>query len=170
MGAPDDNVAVTLLSERDDDGTTTGNQGWTSVETVLIRIDTRFTPAGRFPVHFDKIEPGLTTRIGYDAAVCVQKYEPWITETYNTSTGSAFALQIIGGGNNSTLQSPDGRIRGDRISDVTRDLNTTGKDLAFEIARRISYDQLMKLTASRDGFYVPSPTVCPVVPRVESFF
>ena len=170
MGALDDNVGVTIRSELDDDGAVTGNQGWTSVETVLIRFDTRFTPSGRFPVHFNKTEPGesgLITRIGYDAAVCVQKYEPWITETYNTSTGSASALKIIGGGNNSTLQSPDGKIRGDRISDITRDLNTTRKDLAFAVARKISINQLMKLTASRDGFYIPSPTVGPVVAHVE---
>jgi len=172
VGSPYNNDGVTLRSELDDDGAVTGSQGWTSVETVLVRFDTSFTPSGRFPVHFNWTWPGesgLVTRMGYDAAVCVQKYEPWVMETYNTSTRSASALGIVGEGNGSTSLSPDGKIRGAPITDTTRNLNATGKDLAFAVARKISINQLIKLTTGQGAPYVPSPTVGPVMPRVQHF-
>jgi len=173
--SPYNDEGITLLSELDDDGAVTGNQGWTSVETVLVRFDTRYTPSGRFPVYFNYTwhgesdypsvgESNYTSRMGYDAVVCVQKYEPWVVETYNTSIGSVSALRIVGGGNDST-SSPNGAIRGSPIADTTRYLNTTRKELAFSVARKISINQLTKLTTGRGEPYVPSPTVGPVVPR-----
>ena len=173
VGSPYNNQGVNFRSELDDDGAVTGTQGWTSVETVLVRFDTSFTPSGRFPVHFNWSWPGesgLISRMGYDAAVCVQKYEPWVTETYNTSTRSTSTLEIIGTGNGSTPPSPDGKILGAPITDITRNLNTTGKDLAFAVARKISINQLIKLTTGQGAPYVPSPTVGTVIPRIQHFF
>jgi len=170
VGSPYNDEGIVFRSELDDDGAVTGTQGWTSVETVLVRFDTRFTPRGRFPVYFNWTWPGesnYTSRMGYDAVVCVQKYEPWVMQTYNTSIGSASALRIVGGGNGSTPLSPDGTIRGAPIADVTRNLNTTGKDLAFSVARKISLSQWTKLTTGRGEPYIPSPTVGSVVPRVQ---
>jgi hypothetical protein len=72
--------------------------GYTAVETVVIRLNTSFTPNGRFPVFSNRTMPdvnGTETRIGYDAAVCLQKYEPWIVETYNTSIVSPTTLRIV---------------------------------------------------------------------------
>jgi len=147
----------------------TCTQGWTTVETVLVRFDTSFTPSGRFPVHLNRTSSsGWLTRMGYDAAVCVQRYEPWIIESHNASTGSASALRIVGGGNNSTSLLPDGKIKGPPIAN-TRYLNTTGKDLAFAVAREISMKQLVKLTTGQGDPYVPSPTVGPVVPHTQCF-
>ena len=170
MESPYNNEGVSLRSELDDDGAVTGNQGWTTVETVLVRFDTSFTPSGRFPVYFNWSWPGESgqiSRMGYDAVVCVQKYEPWVMETYNTSIGSASALRIVGGGSGGTSLSPNGTIRGAPIADTTRYLNTTGKDLALAVARKISISQLTKLTTGRGEPYIPSPTVGPVAPCVN---
>ncbi|KAF9645600.1 hypothetical protein BDM02DRAFT_490337 [Thelephora ganbajun] len=136
-----------------------GDQGWTTVETVLIRLNTSFTPSGRFPVYSNESVPdanGVQTRIGYDAVVCVQKYEPWIIETYNTSVGSPTALRIVEKGYGSTSLLPSGEIRGNPILN-TRSLNTTGKNPAFFVAHDNSINQMVK-DNGRDRFYVPSPT------------
>ena len=141
-----------------------GDQGWVTVETVLIRLNTTYTPSGRFPVYSNESVPdanGVQTRIGYDAAVCVQKYEPWIIEAYNTTIGSPSALRIVDKVYDGTSSLPSGHIRGDPIVG-TRNLNTTGKSPAFYVAHDNSINQMVK-DNGRDFFYVPSPTVGPMV-------
>jgi len=128
-------------------------------------------PRGRFPVYFNWTWPGesgLVSRMGYDAVVCVQKYEPWVIETYDTSIRSASALCSVGGGNGSTPLSPDGTVRGAPIADVTRNPNTTGKDLAFSVARKISFSQWTKLTTGRGEPYIPSRGWQPTMRRGDS--
>jgi len=170
VGSPDNNEGVSLYSIVDDYLPPDGSQGWTSVETVLVRFDTSFTRSGRFPVRANKTIPnGVVSNIGFDAAVCVQKYEPWIVEAYNTSTGSVSALRIVGGRNSSTSLSPSGNIRGAPISN-TRYLNTTNKGLTFSVALEISIRQLRRLAAGQGDDYIPSPTVGPVAPRVQHLF
>ena len=145
----------------------TDDQGWTTIEMVTIQLDTSSAPSGRFPVYSNKSLPGaygIKNRIGYDAAVCVQKYEPWIIEAYNTSTGSSHALQIVERVNNGTSPSPSGNIRGSRIVN-TRYLNTTGKDIAFDMAYSRGFRQVESINYNRGsdyGDYVPPPTVGPV--------
>jgi len=148
-----------------------GDQGWTTVETVLIRLNTSFTPSGRFPVYSNESLPdanGVESRIGYDAAVCVEKYEPWIIEAYNTSIGSPTALRIVERGDGSTSLLPSGNIRGSPIAN-TRYLNTTGKNPAFFVAHDNSVNQMVK-DNGRDRFYVPSPTVGLVIPLHTTSF
>ena len=141
-----------------------GDRGWMTVETVLIRLNTSYTPSGRFPVYSNESVAdanGKETRIGYDAAVCVQSYEPWIIEAYNASIGTPSALRIVDKGYNGTSSSPSGEIRGAPIVN-TRNLNTTGKDHAFYVAHDSSVGQMVK-DNGRDFSYVPSPIVSPVV-------
>jgi len=136
-------------------------QGWTTVETVLIRLNTSFTPSGRFPVYGEPLPDanGVETRIGYDAAVCVQKYDPWITEVYNTSLGSPTTLRIVEGGYGSTSLLPSGGIRGPPLAN-TRNLNMTGKNAAFLLSHNSSINKMMKDNV-RGRRYVPSPNVSP---------
>jgi len=154
---------------------TADNQGWTTVEIVTIQLNTSSTPSGRFSVYSNHSLPdanGIETRIGYDAAVCVQKYEPWIIEAYNTSFGSSYALQIVEKVDSSTPMSPSGNIRGPRIAN-TRYLNTTGKDIAFISAHSRSVNQVKSVNYGRSPYlddYIPPPTVGPVTPlRATSF-
>lgn len=167
----DNGVAHSFHSRTIVDAGSIGDQGWTTVETVLIRLNTSFTPSGRFPVYSNESLPdadGVETRIGYDAAVCVEKYEPWIIEAYNTSIGSPTALRIVERGDGSTSLLPSGNIRGPPIAN-TRYLNTTGKNPAFFVAHDSSINQMVK-DNGRDSFYVPSPTVGLVVPSHITFF
>jgi len=147
------------------DAGSVGNQGWMTAETVLIRLNTSFIPSGRFPVYSNESLPDanrVKTRIGYDAAVCLQRYEPWIIEVHNASIGSPSALRIVGRGYDGTSQLPSGNIRGTPIVN-TRNLNTTGKYTAFFLAHNGVVNQMVK-DNGRDYPYVPSPTVGFVVP------
>jgi len=153
---------------------TIGNQGWMTIETLFIHVNASFAPSGRFPVYSKEtleLENGtvLTNRfqIGHDVTVCVQNYEPWIIEAYNTSTGSSFALEIVEKGGNGTSLSPSGNIRGARIEN-TRYLNTTGKDIPFTKAHHKSATRMAEANYEQGtqsfGPGVPSPIVGPVVP------
>ncbi|KAF9778318.1 hypothetical protein BJ322DRAFT_492827 [Thelephora terrestris] len=138
--------------------TVNAGQGWTTVETVLIRLNTSYTPSGRFPVYSNESVPdahGMGTRIGYDAAVCVERYDPWIVEAYNTSVGFPATLRIVENGYGNTSL-PSGKIRGYPIQN-TRYLNTTNKNPAFYVAHDNSINQMVK-DNGRDFPYVPSPT------------
>jgi len=145
-----------------------GDHGWTTVEAAILQLNTSLTPSGHFPVYLNKSSSdasGMETRIGYDAAVCVHKYEPWIIETYNTSTGSSSALQIVEKGDGSTSLLPSGNIRGARIT-TNRYLNTTGKDSVFHVAHGNGIDRMSEAVTDHGnflGFYIPSPTVGPTV-------
>jgi len=143
------------------------DQEWMTIETVLLRINTRYTHSGRFPVYLNKSLPtGFDIRIGYDAAVCALKYEPWIVEAYNTSTGSPSALRIVGKGDGSTSLLPIGDIQGPPITN-TRYLNKTGKGVAYNSARGNGVYQIVK----DDGLdsYYPSPIVGPIMPPCTTF-
>ena len=145
-----------------------GEQGWVTVETVFIQLNTSLTPSGRFPAYRNESLPGGgTVRLGYDAAVCVQKYEPWIVDAYNTSTGSSFVLQIVEKQNGNTSLSPSGTIRGAQIEN-TRYLNATGKDFVFSTVHNSSVIRFWEANGYQGryplGSYAPTPTVGPVVP------
>ena len=171
MGSPDNGETISLHSEY---VSSLGSEleEWTTVETVLIRVDlTTVNPeiTSRFPVNSDK-SPWL----GYDAAVCVLKYEPWIIETYNTSITSPSALRIVGKGNGSIPMWPDGSIQGDPIADTARYLSKARTETAFWVANGMAIKRMWRgrewLTGSNlDKDYVPSATVGPVVPPHATF-
>lgn len=144
------------------------NQGWVTVETVVIRLNTSLTPSGRFPAYWNESLPGRgEVRLGFDAAVCVQKYEPWVIEAYNTSTGSSFASRLVGKQNDSTSLSPSGIIQGARIDNI-RYLNATGKSFVFSTVHNNSVDRFWEANDYQGhyskGHCVPTPTVSPTVP------
>ena len=151
-----------------------GDQGWMTVETLSIQLNTTFTPSGHFPSYSNELlqdgngtDIRSDTQIGHDAAVCVQMYEPWIMEAYNTSTGSSFTLGIVEKGNGSTLLSPSDNIRGPQIVN-TRYLNTTGKDVAFFYAHSKGVARMWETNFNTGSGLVttgaPSATVGPTVP------
>ena len=148
-----------------------GDQGWVTLETVLIQVRTKFTPSGRFPVYFNRVSPfSPSDQVGYDAAVCVQKYESWIIETWKTSVTSPSVLRIVGKGDGNPPLSPRGNIRGTPIAN-TRYLNTTGSDVPFTMAHQGATNQTMK-----DIYYptwtspgILTGTVCPPMPPCTTF-
>ena len=163
----DSGEGVTILSYP---ATLGDDQGWTTVETVIVRLDTFFTLDGRFPIYVNRTVPysGRAASFGYDAAVCVRRYEPWIVETYNTSNVSPSVLRIVGKGNRGASPSPSGNIRGPWIAN-TRDLTATGKFHAFYAGDDNSVNQALK-DNGRYGYYAPSLTVGPAMIPIRYFF
>lgn len=140
-------------------------KGWVEIEVVLIRMNNTFTPNGSFPL-FGDVDPVTGSRIGFDSAVCVESYEPYIVESYNSTGVSPSTTRIVskGGAIEDSDLSPVGakrrnRLSGELVNTVQRQINSTGKLAAFSIAHENSIDQMVK-DNGRDMWYVPSPLVC----------
>ena len=106
---------------------------WIMVETVLVRLNAKYVPNANFPVWREvsiKDALELSTRIGYDAVVCVKMYEPWIVQIYNSSFGVPTTMAIVGKSATTDFEPDDGN-RGPHLDSYTRALNSTGKDSAF---------------------------------------
>ena len=162
--APDSGNSILLHSLLFHDAV--GDQEWMSIDTVLIRLTTSFTPHGRSPVLQNQTVPysdsGERAVIGYDVAVCVQRYESWIVETYNTSIASPSTFRIIGKGNASSPLPPSGNIQGAPITG-TRYLGATGKDV-MSLKAHANNVKHMEKGDDRDREYLPTSAVGPVVP------
>ena len=76
-----------------------------TVDTVLLRFTTDYAPSGCFSISMDVDVDPSGRALGYDAAVWMQKYEPWIVETYNTSVVSPSTFRIVEKGNGSNSSS-----------------------------------------------------------------
>jgi len=115
--------------------TSGSGNGWIWTETVLVRLNNSYTPNANFPVwSADPIEDasGFSSRIGYDAAICVKMYEPWIVQIYNSSLGVPTTMNIVGKSASTDFETEDGN-RGLRLDSYTRALNSTDKYWAFWI-------------------------------------
>jgi len=109
--------------------------GWVGIDVVLVRLNNSYAPNAKFPVwSADPIEDasGFSSRIGYDAAICLQMYEPWIVQIYNSSLGVPTTMNIVGKSASTDFETDDGN-RGPRLDSYTRALNSTGKARAFYI-------------------------------------
>ena len=151
---PEGNIGIDTLEVRG----LARDQGWATLETILIRVIDEWVPSGRFPVHW--------SGTAYDAAVCVQRYESWIIETYNTSVTSPSVLRIVGKGNGNPPLLPRGNIRGTPIAN-TRYLKRN--DALFSVTHFPAMDQMLVDTYS-DYYVIPLTTVGPAVPRVPYSF
>ncbi|KAL0571126.1 hypothetical protein V5O48_010834 [Marasmius crinis-equi] len=148
--------------------------GWISLETLLVRINDAFAPQGKFQRKSEQTVPTeirnngvpetVQARIGYDAAVCVQLYEPYVVEVYNSSFGLPNTMRIVSKGGHLTDDIVDGQVvtvrKGDSITDtsVNRELNSTKLASVYETLHGNSINQILK-DNGRDADYAPSPTV-----------
>lgn len=139
--------------------------GFVSLELVLIRLNNTFATAGEFPIFGDMIPDinGTETRIGYDAAVCIEVFEPWVVEVYNSTVGNPTSLRIVEKG--STMRDFNTGHRKERMSgkgiidpSVRRVLTSKRIKGVYEVAHQNSINQLVK-DNGRDSFYVPSTIV-----------
>ena len=159
MNVVDNGDAVTIFSGLPLEGDPVG---WTIIDTILVRFGVSDVPSGHFPVSTNKLY-----LMGCDAAVCVQKYEPWIIEASNKSTVSPSVLRIVGRGDSSTALPPSGTIRGAPLANV-RYLNATGKVLPFLIGHENGVGQMMSDNGRGFQSYFPFPAVgFPCIPRVQ---
>ncbi|SJL11073.1 uncharacterized protein ARMOST_14474 [Armillaria ostoyae] len=157
----DNGVAHTLKSNP----VTMGEEGfgWISIEWVLVRLNTTYALNGTFATYSDESvldENGRETWIGYDAAVCLELYEPYIVETYNSTTGVPSSTGIINQNKEITDSSAEEKRTGNAVtgSNVKRQLNSTRLKDVYDTLHGNSVNQMLK-DNGRDAYYVPSPTL-----------
>ena len=112
--------------------------GFMTVENILVRLNNTYAPNGTFGVKGNLV-PGFNgaepTFIGYDAAVCLELYEPWVLEVYNSSVGFPNTMRIVDKAakivDMNTEKMKENRL-GKPISDplVKRELNSTNMTVA----------------------------------------
>jgi len=69
-----------------------------TMEHILVRLNTSFAPNGIFGLEDKNSLPdnvGIATPIGYDAAVCLELYEPWVLEVTNSSVYIPSSMRIV---------------------------------------------------------------------------
>ncbi|KAF7433505.1 hypothetical protein PC9H_005461 [Pleurotus ostreatus] len=136
--------------------------GFVTLEAVLVRLNTSYTPEGKFLYYSQgpgiPDATGAETKIGFDGAMCLELYEPWVVETYNSTYGSPSSMKIVSK-TNQVIDNMDKETRkGDKIKNMVRQLNSTRMGSIYEVAHGNSVNQIIK-DNGRDSFYVPSPTV-----------
>ena len=131
--------------------------GWATVEIISVRLNDTFAPNASFPL-FGQVglnASGVETHIGYDAAVCVEVFEPWIVESYNSSGLRPVSTRIVSKGN--TIIDVDNPLatgkRGTKLESVERTLNSSEKFNAFQVAHDNSVNQMLKV-CRLTSFYI----------------
>ncbi|KAL0949830.1 hypothetical protein HGRIS_009865 [Hohenbuehelia grisea] len=135
--------------------------GFVSLEGVLVRLNTSYTPDGKFPKYSDASIPDATgkqTRIGYDGAMCLQLYEPWIVEVMNSTSGAPTSRRIVRKANEVEDLTFEEKNTGRRLQNVKTKLNSSGLSAVYDVIHGNSINQMLK-DNGRDASYVPSPTV-----------
>ncbi|KXN81637.1 hypothetical protein AN958_04098 [Leucoagaricus sp. SymC.cos] len=133
-----------------------------SLEVVLIRLNTTLASQGEFAIKARPLpdENGTTTYIGYDAAVCVEVFEPWVVEVYNNTAGAPTTVRIVektnvvGDFNTDNIRE---NMQGKPISDPNTRRNLTSKRIqpVYVAAHQNGINQISK-DNGRDSYYVPS--------------
>ncbi|PPR03325.1 hypothetical protein CVT24_012601 [Panaeolus cyanescens] len=140
-------------------------RGFVTLENVLVRLNDKYAPHSTFAYY--NAEPtvnadGTTSRIGYDAAVCLELYEPWIVNVYNTSFGPPTTMSIQSKVDLTTMdpQLPPPSKKSKTITNpnAIRMFNSSALRSAYVVAHGNGVNQVVK-DNGRDMFYVPSPTL-----------
>ncbi|KAK7471217.1 hypothetical protein VKT23_002626 [Stygiomarasmius scandens] len=121
--------------------------GWVSIETVLVRLNNSYAPRATFPVWGDSLViNGTESKIGYDAAVCVEVFEPIVgkTSTIHANFGDA--------------ESQGRKVGNFQDDSVHTGLNSSGLFDVFRTLHGNSVNIMLK-DNGRDAFYVPNPSL-----------
>ncbi len=117
-------------------------KGFTPLEVLLVRVDTSFTPKGVYPVTRTATTPPQT--IGYDGAICLELFEPWVLETYNSTVGAPTSTRIVSKGNEIANVGAELNT-GARLSGVKRQLDSSNLSSVYDVAHGNSVNQLLKV-------------------------
>ncbi|KAG9079791.1 hypothetical protein FRC06_007464, partial [Ceratobasidium sp. 370] len=147
-------VAQSFMSVPASDGS--DGTGWLQIEIVLVRLNRGYAPNSTFSVQVQGTADSPNP-IGYDVAVCVEEFKPYMLDSYNNTAGSPTTLGLLHRGLDfdhfvnipqvTTIQ--DGAQWG---------INSTGKFAAFASAHDNSRNVMIK-DNGRDFWYVPNPTL-----------
>lgn len=148
--------------------------GWTQLELTLVRLNMTYAPNGSFahtvplePQPGEPASPNPEERLGIDAAICIETFEPWVVEVFNSTAGGLPVTRRIVKRGRSVLdgeESEDGgegkeqeavvpvRVetvdgKGKKVVDIVDAgtwLSSKGKFDAFEDAHENAVHQMLK--------------------------
>jgi len=127
--------------------------GWVSIETVLVRLNNSYAPRATFPVWGDSLViNGTESKIGYDAAVCVEVFEPYVLETFNSSA-LPYSTRIVGKTSTIHANFGDAESQGRKVGNFQDDsvhtrLNSSGLFDVFRTLHGNSVNIMLKVRFS----------------------
>ncbi|KAG9122747.1 hypothetical protein FRC07_000744, partial [Ceratobasidium sp. 392] len=131
-------------------------KGWLQIEIVLVRLNQAYASNSTFSVHAPADKDSLSP-IGYDVAICVEEFKPYMLDSYNNTAGSPTTLGLLHQGLDF-----DGFVNTPQMNSmydgVQQGINSTGKFEAFASAHDNSRNVMIK-DNGRDFWYVPNPTL-----------
>ncbi|KAG9123575.1 hypothetical protein FRC07_014680 [Ceratobasidium sp. 392] len=131
--------------------------GWLQVDIVLVRLHSAYAPNSTFGLYAYSDQDYLSSPVGYDAAMCVEEFKPYIVDAYNNTAGSPTTLGLVHRGMD--FDEPVYTPQVTSIQDgVQWGINSTGKASAFRAAYINSRNVMLK-DNGRDFYYVPNPTL-----------
>lgn len=139
-------------------------EGYASLETILVRLNTSLAPQGNFG-SYAPAEDDSSTTVGYDAGVCLSLREPWVLDV-RVSGQNAFTTVIVGLGSQ-LMDAHEIGMKGDRSSGLDAGLDGFGSKWDMERLRRpvrVAYRNgvnhlLRSGNGAGRGRYTPSPMV-----------
>ncbi|KAG8768697.1 hypothetical protein FRC12_005423 [Ceratobasidium sp. 428] len=143
--------------------------GWLTVEIVMIRLNQSYTAENSSFQVFGELGANRT-RIGFDAAICIEEVKGYVLDSYNNSAGSPISLTLQYTGtqlNNSAvpfMQDPSKshdppKLSGQPIAgNVQHGITSAGKWPVYN-ASHYNARNLMLKDNGRDWWFVPNPTV-----------
>ncbi|QRV84383.1 hypothetical protein RhiJN_12399 [Ceratobasidium sp. AG-Ba] len=130
--------------------------GWLQIELVLVRLNRAYAENSSFPVKIlaDKDYP---SPVGYDAAICVEEFKPYMVDAYNNTAGSPITLGLVHRSLDFDrfVSTPEKTVIQDGVQ---WGINSTGKYTAYALAHENSRNIIIK-DNGRDYWYVPNPTL-----------
>ncbi|CAE6465083.1 unnamed protein product [Rhizoctonia solani] len=145
--------------------------GWVSIEIVMVRLNESYTAENSTFQVYGELGTRLNrTRIGFDAAICVEEVKGYVLDAYNSSAGSpvSISLQYNGtqldpsalslGQDPSKYQAPK-RI-GQPLSTpgLQHSISSVGKFAVYN-ASHYNARNIMLKDNGRDWWFAPNPTV-----------
>ncbi|KAG8687284.1 hypothetical protein FRC08_012066 [Ceratobasidium sp. 394] len=130
--------------------------GWLQIEIVLVRLNQAYAPNSTFSVHA-QADVDYPSPVGYDVAVCVEEFKPYMLDAYNNTAGSPTTLGLLHRGLDfdQLVNTPQMTTIKDGVQ---WGINSTGKFAAFASAHDNSRNVMLK-DNGRDFYYVPNPTL-----------
>ncbi|KAG8724011.1 hypothetical protein FRC09_000819 [Ceratobasidium sp. 395] len=130
--------------------------GWLQIEIVLVRLNQAYAPNSTFGVHA-QADVDYPSPVGYDVAVCVEEFKPYVLDAYNNTAGSPTTLDLLHKGLDfdEAVNTPQATTIQDGVQ---WGINSTGKFAAFASAHDNSRNVMLK-DNGRDFYYVPNPTL-----------
>ncbi|CAE6419980.1 unnamed protein product [Rhizoctonia solani] len=148
---------------RGEDGT-----GWVGIEIIMIRLNQSYTADNSSFQVYGELGSGRT-RIGFDAAICVEEVRGYVLDAYNSSAGSpvSTSLQYSGTQLNTTALSlgedPSKYKAPKRIGEplstpgLQYNISSAGKFAVYN-ASHYNARNIMLKDNGRDWWFAPNPT------------